>query len=454
MVLDSGLVWRSDFPRPRVSPLVCAGTASPRIYSSPAAVRDAELSVEDLCRKFEALSEKLRREQLARETAERRSTRLLTEVETAEDALKKQSGNFAMELSVNDSSLVVLRASACCAEQRLAAQEWRAQEEHALRTKFEQRCSVLSAELREESASRDDAHARAAVDGHDALQERCEFADIARRLRQVQGDTRVFLEDLRIAQQRAVLVGNELNAFEVSIDAAGRSFQTFAAESSGNTLQLQEKQRQLREHEAHRASTLSTVESIRADNLQRERHLHSVQEESQSRVAQLASLQQSAMSMQLDSQVQGAQLQSEADTLKRVSEDLRLTDMQRIACTTETTAEWQSLGSAVATVENVRANAQKVQVARDALVRHLDELTTEEHRNATVTSDLRRSSRMDDQTLQEVQSELQEALLACSFPDEWEETCSTNSWRHVQLTTSVWIHRTLPSRSIEHMSVQ
>ena len=54
-------------------------TAAP----GPPPIRDAEISAEYLCHKFEELSGELRREELAREGAERCAARLAAEVESA-----------------------------------------------------------------------------------------------------------------------------------------------------------------------------------------------------------------------------------------------------------------------------------------------------------------------------------------------------------------------------------
>jgi len=372
--------------------------------------RDAEMSVDFLCRKFEVFSGQLRLEEMAHEAAQQRGQMLQAEVKSAEEALARQDDALANELQVKTSLLASKRASADDAGQRVAMQNSKVAEEKAARARLEQQCAELDEEYRVESARRELTVAQLTDQDRELAQERCEQAELARRLRQIQADSRVLLEDLRIAEQRSLLVCSEQQSLERGLEAMGRNAQLCGHEGEVHARHLQERRWQIREHEARLASTFEAIEAARSESTSCCRELAELQGLDQRSQAQLASLRQEALDAQNDFETQGWELRSEAAAFARLSEELEATELSSATSAAEITEQRRAEADAQAKFERLRQSMDSVRHAHESVLRHLEDLSAEEQRQAKAAQGLRQRRQQEDLTFEDVQGELQAAF--------------------------------------------
>merc|ERR1740138_1337675 len=116
--------------------------------------------------------------------------------------------------AASDSALAASRVCAEGAGRRALLQAQRAEEEHVSSERLEEQCACLAEACRAEDVRCRRTLERLAAEEREVVQQECEEAELQRRLRQVEADGRVSLEDLRIAQQRALLAHNEEHTLE------------------------------------------------------------------------------------------------------------------------------------------------------------------------------------------------------------------------------------------------
>eukprot|EP00411_Alexandrium_monilatum_P027228 CAMPEP_0175373988 /NCGR_PEP_ID=MMETSP0095-20121207/23016_1 /TAXON_ID=311494 /ORGANISM="Alexandrium monilatum, Strain CCMP3105" /LENGTH=341 /DNA_ID=CAMNT_0016672203 /DNA_START=9 /DNA_END=1031 /DNA_ORIENTATION=+ len=292
------------------------------------AIRDAEASVDFLCRKFQELSEQVRREEFAREASERHAAWLTAELRSAEESASASSSRQrrcaqAPRPPAAGPSLAALRASAGQASQRAAHQDERVREEEACGAEMEQLCTKLLEECRLEAARCDCmAHQLAAQDcGY--MQEQCAQNEVGRRLRQTEADTRVSREDLRVAQQRALLIRSEHHSLEADLEAACRSCRSSWHEAETHGRQMSERRRQLHEVESRLEEFVQVAEAARAESLRVDKHLATFRDEDRSSHARLAALELELQAAQQEGQAWSSELRARAGLAAGLSEEIR-----------------------------------------------------------------------------------------------------------------------------------
>lgn len=368
------------------------------------------MSVEYLCHKYETLADQLRREEFARESVERHGMQLEIEVESAEIAATKRSNALVAELSGQDASLGALRVCADDAARRATAESAKAREEQASEGALEQECAILSERCRSEASRCEQALSRLASQDREAAQDRCEHGEVGRRLREVQADTRVSLEDLRIAQQRALLVRSELQTLEASIDAAGRAREEAGREAEAHGQQLRERRRKLCEQEARLEALVASMEASRAEAAAQDRRLSTLHEEERSGRMQLAAVQQNLLTSQQEVQTVGLHLHAELEATSVFSQELGTAEHRHACDASEAAANRRSLTEAEAAHEAARRGGEERRLARETLTGRLARLAGEEEGHAAAAGELRRARHAEDLAFEDVQSELQIAF--------------------------------------------
>jgi len=375
-----------------------------------AQIRNAEMSVEYLCRRFETFSDQLRQQEVARQAAERRGMQLEAEVESAEEAVTKRGSAIAAELSDNDSSIAALRASASGVTRRAAFEAEKAREELASESALEQKCASMTEICRTEAVRCEQAVAHLATHDREVVHERAVQSEVTRKLRIRQADMRVSLEDLRIAQQRSLLVRNEFQTLEAGLEAVGRLSQETAQESEAHRLQLSDRRRQLNEHQARLEALVASVEASHSENVRREHCIRAVQSEEVGCQDQLATLQQEMHAVQHELETRSKELQVEVEVAATLAQELMSAERRRAADASELAAHLRGIAEVEATLDTLRQSANQVFQSKEAVVRQLDQLTAEEQRNTTTAIAVRRTRHAEDLAFSDVQSELQIAF--------------------------------------------
>mmetsp|Transcript_96354 Transcript_96354/g.272508 ORF Transcript_96354/g.272508 Transcript_96354/m.272508 type:complete len:707 (-) Transcript_96354:305-2425(-) len=375
-----------------------------------AQIRDAEMSVDFLCRKFEALSEQLRVEEQSREAVEQRGRRLTVEIESAEEAAAQRQSALAVELSANDSTLASLRVSASGMGQRAALQLERVTEERASEMRLEEACLRLTDECKAEAACVERTQAWAVAQDRETVQEQREHGELGRRLRSLQADMRVTLEDLRIAQQRALIVENEQQVLERGLGAASRGLRTSGQECEFHTQQVQDKQAQARDHDSRLEALVQAVEAARRENILRQQRLNTMDDDYRSSQMHLSALRQEFATAQHESSTVASEVHREFEANVALNDEVRAVDMRMAACAEEAAAWQRDVADVETTLGGVRQNSDHAQRARDTMLRQLDELTLEEQHHTKSAGGLWRSRQADDLAFESVQTELKAAF--------------------------------------------
>lgn len=381
------------------------------LAAAPAAqIRDAEMSVEYLCRKFETLSDQLRHEEQAREAMEQRGAELAAEVASAEAAAWQRSNAIAVELTDKEASIAALRATASEADRRATLETTKAREEQAAETRLERECAALSERCRSEAASSEQVSSRLAVLDREAAHERGQHGEIGRRLRQMQADTRVSLEDLRIAQQRSLLVRSEFHTLEASLESRSRARENAGREADSHTQQLQDHCLQLRDSEVRLEAMVASLQGARSEGAMQDRRLCSLRDEEGTAKMQLAVLQKDLQSSQQEARTFGLELHAELEASKALAHELGLVEHRRGHDALEASALRRSLVETEGALESVRKNTAERHLARETATGHLGGLTAEEEGHAIAAGELRRARHLEDLAFGDAQSELQIAL--------------------------------------------
>lgn len=388
----------------------CRGLQASLGGSGGGQVRDAEMSVEFLCRKFETLSDVLRREEAARESAERRSRELNAEVQIAEDSIARDHSAFAVELKASDSSLAALRANADGAGHLAAARAERVREEYAANSRLEQRCVQLAEECRSEVARVDSASAKLAAQEREAVQEQCEHGELTRRLRQVQADMQVSLEDLRIAKKRAMLVNDENQSLERSLEAARSQSHSTSNEYDAHAALLAERHRHFSELEVRLKELSESVDVTRSDNMSRDRRLATMQGDDKASQAQLMSVQQEVAALKHEQHARSAEVQAESEVHTILQKELEVMELQRLNEAQEASAYLKKVAEATAALGALQQDVEEAHATRQSLSRHLEQLTVDEQHHAAAARGLSQTRHAEDVAFEDVQSELQAAF--------------------------------------------
>ncbi|CAE8680438.1 unnamed protein product, partial [Polarella glacialis] len=361
-------------------------------------LKDAEMSVDFLCRKFEVLTNQLRQEEAAREAAERRGTLLAAEAKVAEEALAK----------ARESSLAAVRASASCASQLAAKQAARLQEEAV--NFHEQRCMRLAEECRDGSTRCDVALQQLAAEDREAVRSRFESAEVIRRLRQLEADSQVSKEDLRIELHRQLLARNELQSMEQALDAASRAVRLSIQDVEQRQGQLVERQRQISEHDARLQALSESVEDARSETLRRCRRVDSVEEETRTVEAHATLVRQELGVAQRDLQARQLELKAEAEMMAALDGEIVAAETQRAADTREVAAHRQATSEVERAMTASREKSFEACHLKEALCRQIKDLGSEEEQHVAVASAIRRQRHADDLAFEDVQGELQAAF--------------------------------------------
>mmetsp|Transcript_63273 Transcript_63273/g.98389 ORF Transcript_63273/g.98389 Transcript_63273/m.98389 type:complete len:621 (-) Transcript_63273:221-2083(-) len=408
---------------PRRSPhtprIYNAGNALPQQFASPvtrigcppdAQIRDAEMSVEFLCQKFEALSEQLQREEVARAEVERRGAYLASEVRIAEADAAKRSESLASELSGNDACLIALRTSVTATSSRASLEAEKAREEKTSEAHFEKQCATFQEKCKSESSQCEVMLARLTSQNSEALQERGDLEKVGRRLRQVQADTRVSLEDLRIAQMRALLVQGELQTLEANVENMNRMREDMQRSADACTQRLQEKCRQLDEREAHLQSLIASREATCSEAAMQERRMVLLQDETRVGQQRLSALQQELQATQHELQTCSSCLHAEVEASNALTQELMTVERRRLHDVQEIADHRRSLSEVESTLDAARKGASERRVGKEAAVSFLEQLLAEEEGHTAVVSEMRRARHADDMAFEDIQSELQVAF--------------------------------------------
>lgn len=399
--LSQSRSYSNAISQPFASPVTRIG--SPQ----DAQIRDAEMSVEYLCQKFETLSEKLLREESAREEAERRGAQLASEVRSAEADATKRSDSLASELSGNDACLTALRTSASATSSRATLEAEKAREEKTSEAHVEKQCALFSEKCKSASSQCEIMLARLNSQNSEVVQERCDHEKVGRRLRQVQADTRVTLEDLRIAQMRAMLVQSELQTLEASVDSISRMREDTMRGADACGQRLQERCRQLNEHEAQLQSLIASREAQCSEATMQDRRMASLEDEIRIGHQRFSALQQELQTAQQELQICSSRLHVEFEATNTLSQELKLVERQKSHDVQEAAAHRRSLSEAEAMLDSARKNLGERRVAKDAAASWLEQLIAEEEGHTAAASDLRRARHAEDIAFDDVQSELQ-----------------------------------------------
>jgi len=406
--------YLSNTPR-----IYSAGNALPQPFTSPvtrigsppdAQIRDAEMSVEFLCQKFETLSEQLRREEGAREEAERRGAHLASEVRSAEAAATKRSDSLASEIGGNDACLVALRTSAIATSSRASLEAEQAREERNSEAHLEKQCAMFSDRCKSESSRCESMLARLTSQNSEVVPERCDHEKVGRHLRQAQADTRVVLEDLRIAQMRALLVQGELQTLEANVDNMSRMREDTMRGADACAQRLHEKCRYLNEREAHLQSLVASRGAMCSEATMQERHMVLLQDEARTGHQRLNMLQHELQASQQEVQTCSKRLHVEFEATNALTQELKSVERQRVHDVQEVAVHRRSLSEAEVVLDAARKNFGERRVAKDAAVSWLGQLTAEEEGHTAAASELRRARHAEDIIFDDIQSELQIAF--------------------------------------------
>jgi len=387
-----------------------AGSASPHAaLTGQAPVADAEMSVDFLCQKFEALTAHLRLEEAARESAERNATRLASEVSSARQAIAGRQDLLTTELKAHDSSIVALRATAGGLGQHADMQTQRARDTHVAGSRLELYCAQLAEECHAETARRDHLTAQLADEERQYVQEKCMQSEWARKLKQIHADVRVSQEDFGIVQQRLLTACNERDVLAGRVEFTTRSLEEMSRMSEIQRRQLLDSSRQLHECDVELQEARGTDGTARAENVRLDRRLSVVQEEDRNLQTRLEALQVEMQTFERAEQTSAIDMRSSEDMVVRLSEELRVAEGRRDDAVRVATAHQHTLKEAESSHRAVKRNAEHVDAAREDLAaRHLEFLQEEEHRACSAAS-VRRSRHTKDLMFEDVQSELKAA---------------------------------------------
>lgn len=372
-------------------------------------VRD-DMSVEFLCRKFEALSDQLRREEAAREAAERRSQELSAEMKGAEECMARDNTTLVLELNASDSSLAALRANADGAGHVAAAQAERVREEHAVNSRLEQRCAQLAEECRNEVVRFDGASARLVAQEREAVHEQCEHAELTRKLRQVQVDMQVSLEDLRIAQQRAMLVKDESQSIERNLEVMRMQSHSSTQEYEAQVSVIADKHLQYSELESRLKELSERVDVAHGDNVSRDRQLVTMQGDEKTTQVQLATVQQEVAALQHEANARSAEVHAESEVNTILHDEFKVVERQRLNDAQETSAYIRRVADTAAAIGNLHHEVEHMTAARFSLSRQMEQLAADEHHHAAAARGLCQTRHAEDIAFEDMQGELQAAF--------------------------------------------
>jgi len=369
-------------------------------------IRDAEMSVDFLCHKFEALSEQLRREENAREAEDQRCRLLTSEVESAEEAIAKNRNSIALELSAKDSVLAGLRASATGTGQRVATQATRVNEEQAMERRLGELCGRLAAECKEEASMADSSQARIASHDREIMQEQRDRGELGRKMRSAQADTRVVQEDLLVAQQRGLLVQGQQQALQRSFSTTSRSYQEYGQACEAASRSLHDKHLQAADHEQRIKALRAALEAARSDNTRREQRLACTQEEEMASQAQFGALRQEHGASQLEAQTRSSDLQLEMEAVSAMQDQLQKALAKKAVDLEEIKLQRVMRDK----LEGLRTGAEEARRIKAGLTQQLSDALAEEQREVSSASGLRHLRYQEDMASEDVQTELQVAL--------------------------------------------
>lgn len=370
-------------------------------------IRDAEMSVDFLCRKYEVLSEQLRAEERRRGEAEGRGRRLRHELGLSEEALQRRRAEHATELSQSESAVAALRASASAAVQRAAWQAERVREEQVSAERLEDACARLVEESRAEAAKCDSALARAADQDREGFHQECENAEAARRLRRVEAERRATLEDARIAQQRLLLATHERQSWDADLDASKAAARALLQDAERLALQLPGRRRQLEELGARLEALTEAAHAVRMDTARKEGDLAALHEDERLWRARCGTVHQELAAQRHSTAVEDAQLRGEVEAVSARIAELESCEHSRADEAAELNACRYGGEQTEAALAAARRATAQAQTTSQLLGSQLGELSADEQRNAASASGLRKARHVENLAFDDVKGELQ-----------------------------------------------
>lgn len=381
------------------------------------------MSVEHLSWKFESLSEQLKREEVAREAVERRGAILAAEVSAAEESAAARAGAQTFELRDGETALSALRASANGFSERVAREARRAEAEQSEGATLQALCKEIEEECRLEQAACDRFAAQLAAQDRENARESCESDEMTRRCRQLQSDTRVSMEDLRIAQQRALLVRNEIQALQAGFEDARSQTQRAQAEGDSFRQRAEERRAQLVGRRSQVERLLAEADAQRSDAQARAQR-HALLEDQQVAQAQrLASLHQEVRVAKHEAHLRQTELHAEQElingsgapalgvpTAGGLSEEYRGLQKRVSQASQDASALRRKLQETESSLEAVERRRAGQRSERAALQSMCDERIEQERRVSSSAHNLRRARHSEDLAFEDMQNELQAAF--------------------------------------------
>lgn len=357
--------------------------------SSPRAC-DAEASVEFLCRKFELLSRQLRHEEGAREAAEHRAWALLDDVEGAEEfAAQRRSADEAAEAR--------RRCMDGCELQEAAAQG-------------ERRCSHLAAEFRASASEGQRAQARLLDAADEVAQERHNQGELSRRLSAARAERCVQVEDLRVAEQRALLCLREHEVGESGLAAALASLRGHALPKSELLAQkLRERRGEARDGAGRAEALAEAIGTARGEAQRQSRAAAAADGEERALEASLAQARAAVSEAAAAAQAAGEELRRTRQAAGELGGALRASSSARACFAEAVVLRGAEAPEAEARATELQRNAEQVRRSKVALSQHVGDLALEERHHVAAAATLQRSLRAEAAARQEVEEEAQAA---------------------------------------------
>ncbi|CAE7230842.1 unnamed protein product [Symbiodinium natans] len=359
-------------------------------YLSPQ-LRDAEHSIDYLCHKFEALSRQLRREEQAREAAERRGQQLAAESFQAEKYKEQSTNALISELTSRQAAIATLREQAGLAGQHAAQQAHRLREEHAAGVSAEQRCAVLSEECRRISERYDQAVQRLALEDREIARARFEAQSTGRRLRQAEADMQVVHEDLRVEAQRQLLAQQELHRLEQLVEAVAQEYWMTEQEAERQEQVLGQRHQDIRAEDVELVALKDSVQEVQAEMLRFTRQLAHVDDECGKLEFQLNDVRQAILAAGEEIAARRSDVKAQREAAGSLRSELNALEAGRMSKEQEVEACRRRIQEVEAAISECKDHSVKAFREKEGWVRKVEELKAEEAQLSVVASGLRRT---------------------------------------------------------------
>eukprot|EP00747_Dinoflagellata_sp_TGD_P206347 gnl/TRDRNA2_/TRDRNA2_80068_c1_seq1.p1 gnl/TRDRNA2_/TRDRNA2_80068_c1~~gnl/TRDRNA2_/TRDRNA2_80068_c1_seq1.p1 ORF type:complete len:662 (+),score=127.03 gnl/TRDRNA2_/TRDRNA2_80068_c1_seq1:94-2079(+) len=420
----SGSLSRQPMAHSRSATMQPRATTPPPPPAHAHQIQSAEVSVDFLCRKFEALSEKLQHQEKAREGAAARQICLEQELQSAEEALSRRRSGLVAELAGLDglagfvdgsgashgyggaARLELDKAGSIAESAALRARQARADE-----TRLELACKRLVEEGHAEAAcreravtqlaslERDSATASGALHGELGL---------SRCLRQVQADDRAAREDLRVVEQRVLLAHDEQRMLEAQNASTVRAAAAARQEAETHVVHLRALSLQLHDQDVRRDAMAHAAEVARSENVQSCRRLATAEQDEHAAKCELATVQERVLQARLVAETRASEVRKEAELVTHLGCELRAVEESLRTASTVTAAQVSNrLAETESTLASVVQRSKQARATGADLASRLHELTAEEQCAAADVTVLCRARHSDDLAFEDLRSELQ-----------------------------------------------